>query len=32
MKNSKDIKIIDATNKEQLDHVRNLIKAFVKWH
>ena len=32
MNNSKDIKIIHATNKEQLDHVRNLIKAFVKWH
>jgi len=32
MKNLKDIKIIDATNEEQLDHVRNLIKAFVKWH
>jgi len=32
MNNSKDIKIIHAINKEQLDHVRNLIKAFVKWH
>jgi len=32
MKKSNHIKIIDATNEEQLDHVRNLIKAFVKWH
>lgn len=32
LKNSDDIKIIDAVNEEQLDHVRSLIKAFVKWH
>ena len=32
MKNLNDIKIIDATNEEHLDHVRSLIKAFVKWH
>ena len=32
MKNSNNIKIIDATNEEYLDQVRNLIKAFVKWH
>jgi len=32
MKDSNAIKIIDATNEEHLDHVRNLIKAFVKWH
>jgi len=32
MKKSKDIKIIDATNEKHLQHVRNLISAFVKWH
>ena len=32
MKNSNHIKIIEATNQEHLDHVRNLIKAFVRWH
>jgi putative acetyltransferase len=32
MKNSNDIKIIDATAEEHLHHARNLIKAFVKWH
>ena len=32
MKNSNNIKILDATNEEHLNHVRNLIKAFVKWH
>ena len=32
MKNSNDIKIINATNEEHLDHVRELIKAFVRWH
>ena len=32
MKNSKDIKIIDATSEKHLHHVRNLISAFVQWH
>ena len=32
MKNSKEIKIIDATNEKHLAHVRNLITAFIKWH
>jgi len=32
MKNLNHIKIIEATNEEHLDDVRNLIKAFVKWH
>jgi len=32
MKKLKDIKIIHAINEEHLDHVRNLISAFVQWH
>jgi len=32
MKNSNGIKIFDATSEEHLDHVRNLINAFLKWH
>ena len=32
MRNSNSIKILDATSKEQLDHVRNLINSFLKWH
>ena len=32
MKRSNDIKILDATSKEHLDHVRNLINSFLKWH
>ena len=32
MKKSNGIKILGATSKEHLDHVRNLINAFVKWH
>lgn len=32
MKKSNGIKILDATSEEHIDHVRNLIKAFVKWH
>jgi len=32
MRKSNRIKIIDATSKEHLDHVRKLIKAFLKWH
>jgi len=32
MKRSNGIKILDATSKKYLDHVRNLINAFLKWH
>ena len=32
MKKLNDIIILDAISEEHLDHVRNLIKAFVKWH
>ena len=32
MRKSNDIKILDATSEKYLDHVRNLIKAFLKWH
>ena len=32
MRNSNSIKILDATSKEHLDHVRNLINSFLKWH
>jgi GNAT superfamily N-acetyltransferase len=32
MKRSNDIKILDATSEEHLDHVRNLINSFLKWH
>jgi GNAT superfamily N-acetyltransferase len=32
MKRSNGIKILDATSEEHLDHVRNLINAFLKWH
>src|SRR5436190_11638399 len=32
MKKSNSIKILNAISKEQLDHVRNLINSFVKWH
>src|SRR6187455_2083981 len=32
MRNSNRIKILDATSEKYLDHVRNLIKAFLKWH
>jgi hypothetical protein len=32
MKKLNFIKILNAISKEQLDHVRNLINSFVKWH
>jgi len=32
MSNSNEIKIVGATTEEHLDHVRNLINAFVTWH
>ena len=32
MRKSNDIKILDATSEEHLDHVRDLINAFLKWH
>ena len=32
MKDSNGIKILDATSEEHLDHVRDLINAFLKWH
>jgi len=32
MRKSNDIKILDAASEKYLDHVRNLIKAFLKWH
>jgi GNAT superfamily N-acetyltransferase len=32
MRKSNDIKISDAASEKYLDHVRNLIKAFLKWH
>ena len=32
MKRSNGIKILDATSKTYLDHVSNLINAFLKWH
>ena len=32
MRNSNDIRILDAISEEHLDHVRNLINAFLKWH
>jgi len=32
MRKSNDIKILDATSEKYLDHVRNLINAFLKWH
>ena len=32
MRNSNSIKILDAISQEHLDHVRNLINAFLKWH
>ena len=32
MRNTNSIKILDATSEEQLNQVRDLINAFVKWH
>ena len=32
MKKLNGIKILDATSEEHLDHVRNLINSFLKWH
>jgi GNAT superfamily N-acetyltransferase len=32
MEKLKNIKIVEATSKEELDHVRQLFREFVKWH
>ena len=32
MKDSNEIKILEATSEENLDHVKNLIRTFLSWH
>jgi len=32
MPNSKNVRIVDAESTEELDHVRQLVREFVKWH